>query len=99
MMISSLGSPFICPRSFFFYVVLNDFDRSNLPQSGSTDERAAEVQLAFPDLAVVERAVPLAPARPDQVHDLVAARHEELRDKAPVAAVPRRLGAHQARRG
>ena len=39
-------------------------------------------------------------ARPaDQVHDLVPAGDEQLRDQSPVAALPRGLRAHQARDG
>jgi Major Facilitator Superfamily len=38
----------------------------------------------------------LAPARADQVDDLVAARRKQLRDQAPVAASPERLRAHEA---
>src|SRR5690349_8630780 len=49
-------------------------------------------------LGVARRHVRLAFAGPDQMDDLVASRVQELRDQAPVAAPPRRLGAHEARR-
>src|SRR5262245_27935548 len=94
MMISSLVSPFISASE-----VLNAASRLAVPPGGSTDERVADVQLAFPNLAVVEQAMRLALARPDQVDDLVAPGDEELGDQPSMAALPGGLGAHQARRG
>ena len=43
--------------------------------------------------------MPLPLPRPDQVPDLITVRDEELRDQTAVAAPPKRLGAHQTRRG
>ena len=43
--------------------------------------------------------VPFLDARLDQVHDLVTAGDEKLRDQSPVAPLPGRFRAHQARPG
>src|SRR5690349_19694427 len=91
MMISSLVSPYISAST-----VVNASGGLCVP-IGSGDEGAAEVQPAFPDLALLEQFVRLPLAGPDQVHDLLAAREEQLRDQPPMAAMPVGLGAHQAR--
>src|SRR5690242_14605566 len=93
MMINSLVSPFISAST-----VVNASGGLRVP-NWSGDERAAEVQLAFPDLALLEQSVGLALARSEQVHDLLASCDEQLGDEAAVAAVPVALGAHQAQRG
>src|SRR5919197_748501 len=86
MTISSLVS--------FISAVLNDADRSNVP--ALCDQPAAEVELPVTVLGFVPWAVRLSLARPDEVDHLVPARGEQLRDQAPVAARPERLGAHEA---
>src|SRR5215208_1100503 len=90
MMISSRVSAFI---------VLWCIKRSGPVEPSSGDLGAADVQLAFPNLAVVEQAVGFPLAGPDQVDDVVPTRDQELRDQPPVAPLPRCLGAHQAGRG
>src|SRR5919206_2575834 len=65
----------------------------------SGHEMPAKEQFSLAVVGVVRGLVRPSLARPDEVDDLLAARNEELRDQAPVAAPPERLGAHEARRG
>lgn len=68
--------------------------RSKLPLR---DEVPAKEEISAAVLRVVRRPVRLSTAWREQVHDIVAASRQQLRDEAPVAAPPQGLGAHQAR--
>src|SRR5580765_2181816 len=61
------------------------------------DGLAAQVQDSVARLGGTMRIVPLPDARFDQVHDLVSAGDEKLRDQPPVAALPGSFRAHQTR--
>src|SRR5919201_4259346 len=60
------------------------------------NQRAADVEPAVSHLRLIVKPVSIAAPRAEQVDDLPAAGGQELRDQAPVAAPPDRLGAHEA---
>src|SRR6266550_6891814 len=63
------------------------------------DGLAAQVQDSIAQLGGPMGSVPLLDPWFDQVHDLVSAGDEKLRDQSPVAAPPGSFRAHQARLG
>src|SRR5207248_2455533 len=67
--------------------------------SASGNKPAAQVQPAVADFGLVVESVTLVLAGADEVHDLVAAGDEQLRDQPAMTPPPRRLCAHEARRG
>ncbi len=64
----------------------------------SGHELPAEEELTGPRFRLCKRHVRSGLVRPQEVHDFMRARREELGDQAPVTAPPGRFGAHEAGR-
>src|SRR4249919_1372635 len=62
------------------------------------DRLVAQVQDSVANLGCRMGIVPFPHARSDEMHDLVSAGDEQLRDQPPMAALPGGLRAHHARR-